>query len=99
MTATVLTDAWVRQSIPPRSIDAHKGSSGHVLLIAGSRGMSGAAALCTRGALRAGAGLVTTAVPVGERWAVTPALPEALTLLLPEDAEGHWTEEAITILD
>ncbi len=47
--------------IPPRAADAHKGTCGHLLVVAGSRGMAGAAVLCTLGALRAGAGLVTTA--------------------------------------
>jgi len=46
-----------------RSPDSHKGSYGKVLLIAGSRGMSGAAILCGSAALRSGAGLVTVAVP------------------------------------
>jgi ADP-dependent NAD(P)H-hydrate dehydratase / NAD(P)H-hydrate epimerase len=46
-----------------RRVDSHKGSYGHVLLVAGSRGKSGAAILAGRGALRAGAGLVTVATP------------------------------------
>src|SRR5208282_3225692 len=46
-----------------RAADAHKGRYGHVLLVAGSRGKSGAAVLCGQSALRAGAGLVTVATP------------------------------------
>ena len=46
-----------------RQVDAHKGRYGHLLLIAGSLGKSGAAILAGRGALRAGAGLVTVATP------------------------------------
>lgn len=49
--------------LPPRPRDAHKGLFGKVVVIAGSRGMSGAAVLCASAALRGGAGLVTLAVP------------------------------------
>ena len=51
----------VRGWLPTFAADAHKGTRGHVLLIAGSAGKTGAAALCGRAALRAGAGLVTVA--------------------------------------
>ena len=44
--------------LPPRPRDSHKGLFGHVLVVAGSRGMAGAAALCGAAALRSGAGLV-----------------------------------------
>ena len=49
--------------LPPRRADSHKGDYGRVLLVAGSRGMSGAAVLCGGAALRGGAGLVTVACP------------------------------------
>lgn len=55
----VLEDADLR--LPARAQDAHKGTCGHLLIVAGSRGMAGAAVLCAQGALRAGAGLVTAA--------------------------------------
>lgn len=47
--------------LPPRPADAHKGSFGHVLIVGGNRGMSGAVRLAGEAALRAGAGLVTVA--------------------------------------
>lgn len=59
----VLTDADVPDFLPPRKPDSHKGDCGHVLCVAGSRGMAGAAALCALAALRGGAGLVTLACP------------------------------------
>ena len=52
-------------TLPPRPADANKGNFGRVLIVAGSRGMSGAAGLCGSAALRAGAGLVRCAFPTG----------------------------------
>lgn len=60
----------VKSALVPRSVTAHKGSAGRVLILAGSPGHIGAALLVARGALRAGAGLVTIA-----------ALPETAALL------------------
>jgi hydroxyethylthiazole kinase-like uncharacterized protein yjeF len=59
----LLTRSAMRELIPPRSPDSHKGDYGRVLLVAGSRGKTGAAHLCATGALRSGAGLVTVATP------------------------------------
>jgi ADP-dependent NAD(P)H-hydrate dehydratase / NAD(P)H-hydrate epimerase len=53
----------VRALVPTREADANKGSFGHVLVVAGSRGKTGAAHLAASGALRSGAGLVTVATP------------------------------------
>src|SRR5207245_2649767 len=89
----------VRKMIPRRPADAHKGRNGHVLAIAGSRGMSGAAFLVGLGALRSGAGLVTVAMPEGELASVTSQLPEALTLPLPEAAEGRLADRAWDVLE
>ena len=50
-------------TIPVRAVDSHKGTYGRVLVISGSRGMSGAAVLTGSAALRSGAGLVTVACP------------------------------------
>ena len=62
-----------------RRVDAHKGSFGHVLLVAGSRGKTGAAILAGRGALRAGAGLVTVATPAPALAIVAAGQPELMT--------------------
>jgi NAD(P)H-hydrate epimerase len=59
---------------------AHKGNRGKVLIVAGSRGMAGAAILCSRSALRAGAGIVYLAVPEEIQNSVDTANPEVITL-------------------
>jgi len=59
----VLTRDSLRGRIPPRAATSHKGDYGHVLVVAGSRGKTGAAALSAIAALRSGAGLVTVATP------------------------------------
>ena len=58
-----LEDRDIPLLLPPRAPDAHKGDCGHVLALAGSRGMAGAAALCATAALRGGAGLATVCCP------------------------------------
>ena len=77
-----------------RAAEGHKGTYGHVLVVAGSRGMSGAAVLCASGALRGGAGLVTVATPEPVQPIVSSAQPCALTLGLPANAEGRISAAA-----
>jgi len=57
----VVEEADVRRTLPVRQPDSHKGTFGHVLVVAGSRGKTGAAALVAKAALRSGAGLATVA--------------------------------------
>ena len=71
------TAARVRDLLPPRPPDGHKGRFGRVLIAAGSSRYQGAPLLAARGAFRAGAGLVTLAVPDAVRAAIVAALPEA----------------------
>ncbi|MGH7200397.1 MAG: ADP-dependent NAD(P)H-hydrate dehydratase, partial [Planctomycetaceae bacterium] len=78
-------------ALPQRPEDSHKGTFGRVLLIAGSRGMSGGAALAGLGALRGGAGLVFVAVPQSILPIVAAIEPSYLTVPLPEDDAGRMT--------
>jgi len=87
-TRFLLTRRLVRQWLNPRAADAHKGQFGHVLVVAGSRGMTGAACLAGKAALRAGAGLVTIALPESQQPVVASRVVEAMTLPLPETPDG-----------
>jgi NAD(P)H-hydrate epimerase len=78
----------LRSFLVPRRVDDHKGVFGHVLIVAGSRGMMGAAFLCARACLRSGAGLVTLALPKSFESMALSHIPEALTLGLPENKKG-----------
>lgn len=82
--------------IVPRRVDAYKNEFGHVLIVAGSPGMTGAAALCAHGCLRAGAGLVTVALPQSLLPVfASQARPEAMVLPLPESEPGILKGTAI----
>jgi hydroxyethylthiazole kinase-like uncharacterized protein yjeF len=86
--------------LKPRAKDAHKGDFGKVCIIAGSIGMSGAAALAGRAALRAGAGLVRVATPKSVLPIVASIEPSFTIIPLPEDNAGRIAASAInTILD
>jgi ADP-dependent NAD(P)H-hydrate dehydratase len=86
--------------LKPRAVDGHKGDYGKVCIIAGSLGMSGAAALAGRAALRAGAGLVRVATPKSVLPIVAALEPSFTTILLPEDGNGRISVKAInTILE
>lgn len=75
--------------LPPRAAIAHKGSFGKVLVVAGSRGMSGAAVLCGSAALRGGAGLVQVASPSDVQPCVASGNPCYTTACLPIEMKGH----------
>jgi len=84
----------------PRPLDAHKGTFGKVCIVAGSVGMSGAAALAGRAALRAGAGLVRVATAKSALPIVASVEPSYTTIPLAEDSVGRISARAINaILD
>lgn len=76
--------------------DSFKNTHGHVLVIAGSRGYTGAAVLCGSAAMRSGAGLVTIATPASAQPSIAAAvMPEVMTTALAETDRGAVSEEAI----
>jgi NAD(P)H-hydrate epimerase len=91
----LLTREDVRPLLEPRVADSHKGDFGRVLVIAGSRGKTGAAHLSGMGALRAGAGLVTIATPASCLPIVASLAPEFMTEPLAETPDGQLTAAAV----
>ena len=81
--------------LPPRAPQTHKGDVGRVFLLAGSVGMSGAAALCTMGALRVGAGLVMLGIPKSLHDPMVEKLTEAMFKVLPETKEGSLSLQGL----
>ena len=76
------------QRVGSASAGRHKGTFGHALVVAGSRGKTGAAALCGLGALRAGAGLVTVASAESAISLIAAHAPELMTEPLAETPHG-----------
>jgi ADP-dependent NAD(P)H-hydrate dehydratase / NAD(P)H-hydrate epimerase len=80
-----------------RAVDAHKGTYGHVLIVSGSLGKTGAAILCGQAALRGGAGLVTVATPEPALSTVASAQAEYMTEALPATTSGTIASETIRL--
>jgi ADP-dependent NAD(P)H-hydrate dehydratase / NAD(P)H-hydrate epimerase len=78
----LIADDFLARVVAPRERDTHKGTYGHVLVVGGSRGKSGAVALAGRAALRAGAGLVTVASAASETAGLLVATPELMCEVL-----------------
>ena len=78
-----------------RKLDSHKGDYGHLLVIGGSPGLTGAVALCSLSALRAGAGLVTLGIPEGLNFILELKLTEVMTKPLAETKEKTISPEAL----
>jgi NAD(P)H-hydrate epimerase len=79
----------VRWLVPRRQADTHKGSYGHLLVVAGARGKTGAAILSCRAVMRTGAGLVTLAAPRALNTIFAGSLVEVMTEPLGDDASEH----------
>ncbi len=94
------TAAAASEWVPSRPSVSHKGTYGRILVIAGATGMTGAAALASKAALRAGGGLVTLATPKHLNPILEGLLPEVMTLPLPETDAGSLAVSGIsTILE
>lgn len=97
--ARMLDAEWVLSLMPERLKDSHKNANGHVLIVAGSLGMRGAAVLSAMASVRTGAGLVTVAGIPAVCDAVASSVPEALLLPLPEKDGAIAVEAAETLLN
>lgn len=90
--AQVATPAWVQAHLPVRDLDTHKNAVGRLVVVAGRAGMGGAAVLCVRAGLRAGAGLVQVCSPPENRALLQAAVPEAIYV---DPGEPGALEEAL----
>ena len=81
--------------IPVRKKNSHKGDYGHVLLVAGSRGKTGAAFMAAKACLRAGAGVVTMGIPESLASVFQSRVTEEMTLILPDKGDGTLSKKAL----
>lgn len=94
----LITGRAVRRWLPQRASDSHKGRTGHLLVVAGATGKTGAAIMSTQAALRVGAGLVTLAAPQSLNPVLENRLIEAMTWPVPDNGQGKWTPEAFAAI-
>jgi NAD(P)H-hydrate epimerase len=93
----VVNEEYVRKVLPERPLQAHKGTFGTALVVAGSANYTGAALLAGKAAYRSGAGLVTLAIPHSLHPALAGHFPEATWVLLPE-VGGFIGAEAVDVV-
>ncbi len=89
----------IQAMCPKRAATAHKGDCGRAFVLAGSPGMTGAAALCSQATLRIGAGLVILGIPTGLNPILEVKLTEVMTRRLAENAEGCLCPEALPTIE
>lgn len=97
ITREIIEEGWVLSRLPDRPLDAHKGTFGTSLVIAGSEEYPGAAVLAGRSAYRIGSGLVTMAVTEGIYQGLIKTLPEATWIVLTEE-DGGISEKASDLI-
>lgn len=91
----IIDEEYASGLVRPRMRAAHKGSCGHCLIVAGSPGKSGAAAMAANSAMRSGAGLVTLAVPSVIHPVVEVKTTEAMTVPLPDTSTGSISLDSL----
>ncbi len=92
----LLKREFLRSLIPERKRYSHKGTYGHVLLVAGSRGKTGACFMAARASLRSGAGLVTIGVPETLLPVFQSRVTDEMCLGLPDRGDGSLRKDALT---
>jgi len=92
---SAITSEFAARSLLARPCDAHKGDFGHLAVLAGSVGMTGAAALTAEGGLRIGAGLVTLGAPQSLNDILEVKLTEVMTLPIPESGNRCFGLESV----
>jgi NAD(P)H-hydrate epimerase len=98
LNVSVLTKQETSHLLPERQLYSHKGDYGHVLIIAGSRGKTGAAFMAAKACLRSGTGLVTIGVPESLTSIVQSRVTEEMTLVLPDRGNGTLSEKASGVI-
>lgn len=98
ITTTIASRQDAALLLPERPCFSHKGVYGHVLILAGSRGKTGAAIMAARACMRAGAGMVTIGVPEGIAGIVQSVVAEEMVLPLPDDGSGAFGDAALEIV-
>jgi NAD(P)H-hydrate epimerase len=94
----VLENRMVSCLIPERPAASHKGTFGHLAILAGSGGKTGAGLLCARGGLRSGVGLTTICAPNDLSTIFETAFAEAMTYPLPASGKGYATDKDYDVL-
>ena len=98
ITLELMTPSWTRNQLPQRLPDAHKGTFGRVLAVAGSINYIGAAYLACQGAARVGTGLVTLACTTGLQPILASKLTEVTYIPLPEKSPGVPSSDAFPLI-
>jgi len=91
----VTTPEWVASRLPARPVDSYKGTFGNAVIIAGSSGLTGAAAMASEAAIRSGVGLCTLGIPASLQDIMAIKLTEVMTRGLPETENRTLSSSAL----